>query len=394
MLHKVNLPSCVPELERIVEFQRMVLRFACEGQYAFPLDEDKIKNLFGNDIGEWFWKKFYTQPTKRDKDGNLPAPKKTTIHNSLQELTQHYLQTPQEGVDTLAAFDNDIRFADSLDDPDFRFQYPNLTETNRNLIKPLMVAFYEDLLISGFVEAIHGDTEKLDRDGFIASFWRNNEGLKTCPACDRERSDVILKRNITTGEIENLKIYSDADHFLPKSKYPFLSLHPFNLFPLCIPCNRSFKVARDIIDKLNDAPLVNIFHPYLRPVLEHLDLKVYRDGNGVSLGEFTDTIGMPSRRMNNLNRVFRLNDRWIQRLRDQKENILSNLRKERRKHIRKGTMNQFDENELKMLLIEEQEDTLERYGKNPGFIVQNSYLSCALNDSDEFEELYKHFAGI
>jgi hypothetical protein len=64
-----------------------------------------------------------------------------------------------------------------------------------------------------------------------------------------------------------------------------------------------------------DAPLPNIFHPYARPALECLDVLVSRDNKGIPQIEFEDKDGMPSRRVKNLQRVFRLHERWPDRLR-------------------------------------------------------------------------------
>jgi len=382
MLHQVNLPGCVPQLKKIVEFQREVLQYACEGKFQIPLVEADLKALFGDNKGSWLWGKLWTQPKK--KNGILPPKKESTLHLSIQKLAEYYQQNTKEGVATLVAFDNDILFADHLNDPNFRFLYPKLTKTNKGLISPLMVSFYVDLLKSGFIEAIHGNPQKLDRDGFIASFWENNKELGVCPACDRERSDKVDK-----------KVFDDADHFLPKSKYPFLSLHPFNLFPLCIYCNRSFKGDRDIVDDQNNAPLTNIFHPYRRTVLEKLDLQVFRDSDGVSkLGEFIDKDGMPSRRMVGFNKVFKLSERWVERLRIQKKNIVEKIIEEGDKLRRREQPDLITKNELEIILQEEQQSTVKKYGKRPGFIVQNSYLTCALSDKGEFQDLFRCFADI
>ena len=372
MLHQVNEPGCISQLERIVDFQREVFAAACNGNYQLQLQESDIKTLFGNDKGEWFWQKLY----KQNQD-------KSNLHIAMENLITHYQQNPQEGIDALNAFDNDIQFNNHLNDPSFRFQFLTLSQSNQNRIKPFMVAFYEDLLSSsgGFPETIQGSIQKLNRDNFIESFWQNNPMLEVCPACDREKSD----------KVDN-KIYDDADHFLPKAKYPFLSVHPYNLFPVCIYCNRSFKGKKDMVNDHNDAPLPNIFHPYLKPAITSLNLKITRDQQGVStIEEFTDTSSMPSRRMASLNRVFRLNERWGDKLEAQKRNIIDNIIDERANLRRRKHFHLLNDSELRELLDGAKNDAVRRWGKKPGLIIQHGYLKLALSDQDEFDTLLDYF---
>ena len=225
---------------------------------------------------------------------------------------------------------------------------------------------------------------KLDRDDFISSFWSNNTELNVCPACDRERSDKI-----------DDKVYDDADHFLPKSKYPFLYLHPFNLFPLCMYCNRSFKGDRDMVDDNNNAPLLNIFHPYKRTALEKLNLQIYRDQNGVpKLGDFADIDGMPSRRMTSLNRVFRLDERWVRRLKTPKDDVIDLIIDMCARLNQKGQTDDINSDELRIILEQAKDRVIKRLGKNPGYIVRKSYLDFALLDDDEFEEIERYFTPV
>ena len=64
--------------------------------------------------------------------------------------------------------------------------------------------------------------KKFNRGIFKTNFKLENE-LYVCPYCD---SDTIS--NERNGWIE---------HFLPKSKFPYLSCNPFNLIPSCTACN-------------------------------------------------------------------------------------------------------------------------------------------------------------
>lgn len=57
--------------------------------------------------------------------------------------------------------------------------------------------------------------------------------LRVCPYCNRQYITPVLTQN---GMMRG-----DMDHFLPKSKYPYLSLSIYNLIPVCRFCNSSFK---------------------------------------------------------------------------------------------------------------------------------------------------------
>jgi hypothetical protein len=230
MLHQINAPLCNQEMERIVQFQYQVLTFACNPDGPLELTEQVLQETFGADIGSWLYRK----PTIRQHLTNWI----TYTHNH-----------PDAAQQILSAFNNDIGFLDHLDDPDFRFCYHTLLDEAKQIVRPLLIAFYENLLRNGFPQCVHGNAEILDRDAFIAAFWEANPKLVVCPACDCPRSSKI-----------DDKVYADADHFLPKSDYPFLSVHPANLVPLCLDCNRLFKRDQDPIDVHNDAPLINTFH--------------------------------------------------------------------------------------------------------------------------------------
>lgn len=371
MLHRIQLPDCVPQLEQICQFQRDVLALACSTQTALPLTQDTVQNSLGIARGDWLWRKLWKQ---------RGDPGKTTFHLTLIPVIEFFKKYPEQTQTVLDAFDHDMAFHQSLDDASFCFDFNRLTNEAQTVLKPFMISFYEDLLSVGFEAVIHGKTEKLDRDALIEAFWRVNSQLEVCPACDRQRSDKV-----------DHKVYIDADHFMPKSKYPFLSLHHENLVPLCLDCNRSFKGDRDPIDDHSNAPLTNIFHPYKRPALDYMDVTVNRDHKGVPLIEFEDRAGMPSRRIESLKRVFRLHDRWPDQLRYQIGDVRDALADVGR-ICRKASIDLTEEilqDELREMLKQKKE----KRGQKVGYVLQASYLAYVLNNSDEFQALFREFAG-
>jgi hypothetical protein len=192
MLHHIQLPDCVPQLEQIRQFQRDVLALACSDQTSLPLTEVALKKALGDDRGSWFWRRLWKQRGQ---------PGQTTFHLAMIAVIEFVNRHPDIRQLILDAFDNDVTFHEALDDPHFRFQFNNLNKAACDVLKPLMVSFYEDLLAAGFETPIHGQPKRLHRDAFISSFWRVNDTLEVCPACDGRRSNVTnspyAKENLT-----------------------------------------------------------------------------------------------------------------------------------------------------------------------------------------------------
>lgn len=370
MLHRIQLPDCVPQLEQIRQFQRDVLVLACSSETVLPLTQEALQESLNEERGSWLWSKLW----KRSSE-----PKESDFHRALIAVIEFVQTKPEIGPIILDAFDHDVAFHSSLEDPDFRFQFHTFHIDIQNILKPLMVSFYEDLLKAGFGTDIHGQPEKLNRDAFISSFWGRNPELEVCPACDDNRSDVIGKKH-----------YDDADHYFPKSKYPFLSLHHANLVPLCLECNRSFKGQHDPIDDPDNAPLLNIFLPYHRPAVDYVDFVVSRDDKGVPHIEFEDHEYVPSRRVENFKRVFRLSARWPNDLREQMKRLVEDIG-DAGHRLRRYT--EITEDVFRVELNDMTEKKVERIGKRPNHILQSSYLRFALENDDEFQGLFREFVG-
>lgn len=78
-----------------------------------------------------------------------------------------------------------------------------------------------DQLYDGDKNGVH-----LDKKSFISE-----RGLKVCPYCGRVPIDM--------AEVEGSVSKPSIDHFLPKSKYPFLAMSYMNLIPSCSTCNEA-----------------------------------------------------------------------------------------------------------------------------------------------------------
>lgn len=109
----------------------------------------------------------------------------------------------------------------SLDNENYNVEYFVINEN----LKVVFVDFYyekfiKDTKIWELIEPKYGN---FNREEFHKNFCDENK-LTVCPYCD-----IDTLNNIGNREIE---------HFVPKSDYPFVSMHPYNLISSCSSCNK------------------------------------------------------------------------------------------------------------------------------------------------------------
>jgi len=366
MLHKINLAEGYDKLEKVLQFQQKLLAFVCAATTALPFDEATIRAAFVEE-GEWLWKKINRADSKLKK--------------LLEDVVNHCKANPGIGGQITTAFANDIDFHNNIDDLNFRFAYLQLSEKTRAVLAKLMIYFYKSLFEDGFPDWIDPNNEKYSRKTFVKAFKKANPHLGVCAACDGQ----------SPSEIDDRPLH-DTDHFLPKSKYPFYSVHPYNLVPICLECNRDIKGDTDPIDDPQDDPLLNIFYPYFRPAIENINVLVKERAMGELTVCIEDKVSHPSRRVQNLDNILRLESRWHGWLKDVvKKRIVSQILDDRnllkREHLAR------DEQKLKASLEDHLKGRKEDIGKQAMYVLEGSYLNYALSPSgkDEFEELLISF---
>lgn len=118
-----------------------------------------------------------------------------------------------------------------------------------------LIYFY-DYLESGFPDLLFTGSEfnypKFGRDQFFDAFERENPGQYVCAICDEHRFMTILRG----------KHFSDIEHYFPKSIYPHLACHPYNLIPICKPCNTAHLDKDPLLANAHRRLLGEIFLPY------------------------------------------------------------------------------------------------------------------------------------
>ena len=206
MLHPLQPLGIAAELKAALEIQRQVLAWALTPSQ--PLTEAEIRRQFAAPWADWLAGRFML------KGGNNDFVRET-------EVVRVCAKKAGAKRRILRAFEHDITF-DALSDPAFTFHYhTKLSEAEREALQPLMAGFY-DWLCSPGLPRLGGGV--LTRDALIADYCTANPDVVVCPSCDGRRSDAI-------GE----KVFADCDHYLPKSLYPFVAIHPANLLPTKAP---------------------------------------------------------------------------------------------------------------------------------------------------------------
>lgn len=111
---------------------------------------------------------------------------------------------------------------------------------------------FHDILYWLFVKQMY---EGKNEDApFQKSTFISERKVEVCPYCGRQKT-------IMAEELDRPDSKPPIDHFLPKSKYPFLALSVYNLIPCCTFCNEL--ANKGDFDPLEFAPLVkSLLNPH------------------------------------------------------------------------------------------------------------------------------------
>jgi hypothetical protein len=370
VLHPIESPACSESLRQAVELQRQLIEFACRDTTMLPLTREIVLGSFPPEIGRWLVAVLW-----RTKGGTSQATRLCKLVTAVIEYIQAHREICEH---VLKAFDHDRDFDQKAYGSAFRFDYFGLDAAAKEVLGPLMSFFYEGIFARAGVPPPAAGEAKLTRIAFLQAFWKTNPRLNVCPACDDPKPDTV---DVTPTD--------DVDHFLPKSIYPFLALHPYNLVPICGTCNSSCKLAKDPLDHTDDDPFLHSFHPYLRPALPAIDIVASRDNRGEIAYELRDrTPPLPrSRRVESMNRLLDLESRW--RNRKAEGDVRQRFRIYGLQSARYGQS--VNENELRSALDLDIQERPRRVGAEANTVLEISYLRFVKNDPTEFALLLDYY---
>jgi hypothetical protein len=282
-----------PPLNKLNELARLTLEF-CLTQ-TLPLTKDEIHQRFvqhftanGYDkAGEWLWDKTVLVRPYVFSLAPLCVQEKQGIYDG-------YLQNQ--------AIEDRFLVGSFINIP-----IPPVTQAAYDFSADLSRNFYK-ILCDGVPGDKINELEQLDRQTVLRAYLdaQKRIALKVCPGCDGK-----------PPSISDGVIHEDLDHFFPKSKYPFLSIHPLNLTPFCKDCNQTYKRSRDAI--LDIDPIVidvhdlnDIFHPYMHPAKDELAIEINCTGDDPPAFHFNHRPGSANQpaRLHSLKYVLDIETRW------------------------------------------------------------------------------------
>ena len=245
MLHPVNPPDCIEELWLAVFIQEELLKL---GLTADPTKKVNISKIFGVEIVNWL------------------LSYKDDLLNGISDYYQHPILDDKKAI--LNAFQHDITYYKHFSDPSFVFQL----QPKLNLPSGLSVSVgkwlekYYDVITNvkkGFPARVTGFSCNINGQVIYSETLKKNPSLHVCPACDG-----------TWMEKTSTGILGSIDHFLPRSSYPALSVHPVNLLPICSTCNEKIKKNKDPLSEKHSRTLPETFHSYIRPAKDIVQVQV------------------------------------------------------------------------------------------------------------------------
>lgn len=292
MLHPLNPPTCITELQELINWQRKVLIYARDhssfnrGSYAAAMGADFLAFIAQ---GKTF-------------SGNSSKPFKD-FESALEQLTNCPLTNKQQVV---ADFEHDQKFYTYLDDPSFQFALRPAKSKAHQLAQKCLVTFYE-FLSSGLPQVLVPAHVKsiFRKPDIVEGYKQTNDFVEyVCPCCDSQWTDV-------PGA--NREGYT-LEHYFHKEEYPSICLHPLNLVPMCTGCNNR-RHNKDALNPRGSLPIPydEVFHPLYRPVRRHAELTYIPSASGREQMQF---IALPSERKNWVNAIdgygimYQIPDRW------------------------------------------------------------------------------------
>ncbi len=153
--------------------------------------------------------------------------------------------------------------------------------------------------------------DSFNRWDFVDAFTRSNPILYLCAICDATAYRATI----------DSRAYTSIEHFFPKSIYPHLSIHPYNLIPICTYCNSGAARSIDPLDYCSEElGLRELLLPYQdghEGLSQQAYIKVGQRSGGAEAGMHPLELHLQpateheaQRFIDSFERIYRVEERW------------------------------------------------------------------------------------
>lgn len=242
MIHTVKMPEQDAKwLQEILCLQLALLGIAVEG----AIGEDGSELRAGlNNIPE------YTEHA--DEIADWVCRKWKTLFADLQTFAAH--NDANAKVVLHCQISHDLDLLTSPESAQLQAVFDKNAEDWKRAIGRFLYQWYDTWSKSGLDHYLFQTRSeqqgKYSRQDFVGSFIGENSHLYCCPICDAG----AYRSETSKG------VYTSIDHFFPRSRYPHLALHPYNLLPMCAACNSGEAGPRDPL--ANGQAVADLILPY------------------------------------------------------------------------------------------------------------------------------------
>ncbi len=183
----------------------------------------------------------------------------------------------------------------------FSLESDQLSDAAQKILKDFFGYFYDVVLCTTHFHLNDLSSPMYSIKELVKDYFKgkNKKIRRICPVC---------LNTISNGETDE-----DVEHYFPRSKYPCLCLHPYNLYFCCSACNSRFKGVKSPL-KGKQRNIGTIFLPYLDTVKEQVQLEFEnpkdKDSEVVKMLPAEETDLNATEKIKEFDRLFSLEERW------------------------------------------------------------------------------------
>lgn len=283
MFWKVAISNRAPDLLELCRALSDFFEYAA-GQRGRALDEGLFQRSRPG-IADWLLQEF--RGRQKNKQG---------LQRAVAELFRLPAARRRAVADAVA---HDMEFWQAGDGAGFYLQTAALPEGERALLHDFFLYFNDVVLARKRGPRLNGRDCPATRAELSLDYYQINPVLnQICPVCLSQRRNAVRE--------------NELDHYFPKSVYPVLAVHPWNLMYICKECNQTYKKDRDCLSDGSRA-LESVYRPYRDTVREHAALEFHwKPGEEHEWVRLRPAVGRGGEmeKISNFDALFQLEERW------------------------------------------------------------------------------------